>query len=88
VRLKSYPKRDLLVIYVRWHSEENWARRMAMRRKTHFSLRLLGLVTVLLIGTVTWTGGQGCEIQPGMSPEGWCCDGGNVAPCSEDECHS
>ena len=59
-----------------------------MRRKTHFSLRLLGLVTVLLIGTVTWTGCQGCEIQPGMSPEGWCCDGGNVSPCSEDECHS
>ncbi len=59
-----------------------------MRRKTHFSLRLLGLVTVLLIGTVTWTGCQGCVIQPGMSPEGWCCDAGNVAPCSEDECHS
>lgn len=59
-----------------------------MRTKTHFTLRLLGLVTVLLIGTVTWTGCQGCMIQPGMSPEGWCCDNGNVAPCSEDECHS
>lgn len=59
-----------------------------MRTKMHFTLRLLGLVTVLLIGTVTWTGCQGCMIQPGMSPEGWCCDAGNVAPCSEDECHN
>lgn len=58
------------------------------KEKTHFSLRLLGLVAVLLIGTVTWTGCQGCIIEPGMSPEGWCCDNGNVAPCSEDECHN
>ena len=58
-----------------------------MRTKPHFSLRLLGLVTVLLIGMVTWTGCQGCMIQPGMSPEGWCCRGDEVFPCLEHECH-
>ena len=58
-----------------------------MRTKTHFTLRLLGLVTVLLIGSVTWTGCQGCEMQPGMSPEGWCCRGDEVFPCIEHECY-
>ena len=58
-----------------------------MRTRTHFSLQLLGLVTVLLIGTVTWTGCQGCEMQPGMSPEGWCCRGDEVFPCIEHECY-
>ncbi len=55
--------------------------------KKHFSLQLLGLVTILLIGTVSWTGCQGCEMQPGMSPEGWCCRGDEVFPCIEHECY-
>ena len=59
-----------------------------MRTKPHFSLRLLGLVTVLLIGMVTWTGCQGCITQPGMSPEGWCCRGDEVFPCPEHECYN
>ena len=58
-----------------------------MRTRTHFSLQLLGLVTVLLTGTMTSTGCQGCIVQPGMSPEGWCCRGDEVFPCIEHECY-
>ena len=58
-----------------------------MKTKRYFSLQVLGLVTILLIGTVTWTGCQGCEMQPGMSPEGWCCRGDEVFPCPEHECY-